>query len=185
MNRLASVRFDRVLADAERAETARVIASADATVSSWSDRPAAGRTYASLRLGTQADVQTLAERLQARVDEPTLVVLSIVTDERRQLDELAAALGGRGRPAGIADCRLDGDALLLELNDAITPLSFLVDVVDVVLGPASGRRIVPLLGLRDETLAALAGATLAEPALDASRTIEIWLDTLRRTGAAR
>ncbi len=184
MNRLASVRFDRVLAEAERAEAARVIASADAKVTSWNSAPAGGRCYALLQLGAQADAQSLGASVRARVDEPPLVVLSVVVRERGDLDALEGALGGPGRPAGVRDCRLAGDALLLELDAAVTPLSLLVDLIDVVLRGAA-RRIFPLLGLCDENLAAFAGATLGEPALDASRLIETWLEPLYAADRAR
>ena len=185
MNRLASVRFDRVLADAERAEAARVMLSAEAKVGSWNVQSAAGRTYALLSLGLETDAQALGGALRARIDEPALVVLSIAVPERRALEALGEALGGAGRPAGVVDCRLAGDALLVELDESSTPLSLLVDLVDVVLRGAGGRSLFPLLGLRDESLAAFAGTTLAEPALDASRLIETWLERLRPAGAAR
>jgi hypothetical protein len=185
LNRLASVRFDRVLADAERGEAARVIASAGAKATSWSGQPAASRTYGLLTLAPQTDAQRLGAALQARVVEPPLLVLSVELRESGELEGLREALGGPGGPAGVVDCCLAGGALLVELDEAVTPLSLLVELIDVVLRGSSGRSIVPLFGLSDDTLAAFAAATLGEPALDASRLIEAWLDRLQRAGAAR
>jgi hypothetical protein len=184
LNRLASVRFDRVLADAERAEAARLLGSSRAKVTSWNGRPVAGRTYALLELAPGADVRAPAATLGASVHEPALVVLAIEVGERAELEALAEALGGAGRPAGVTGCGIAGDVLVVELDETVTPLALLVDLADVVLRGAR-RKIYPLLGLRDESLAAFAGHALSEPSLDASRTIETWLDRLRPAGAAR
>ena len=83
-----------MLADAERGEAARVIASAGAKATSWSGQPAASRTYGLLTLAPQTDAQRLGAALQARVVEPPLLVLSVELRESGELEGLREALGG-------------------------------------------------------------------------------------------
>jgi hypothetical protein len=101
-----------------------------------------------------------------------------VPDHRRRLAALAHALGGPGRPAGVAEATLTEDSLVVELNTATTPLSLVLDLVDVELETAPGRRIVPLIPLTDATLAALARDLVGDPALDLSRLIETYTEPL-------
>jgi hypothetical protein len=90
---------------------------------------------------------------------------------------LEAALGGPGRPAGIARAARDGDAVAVRCDSA-TPLATVVAVIDAVLARAPGRRIELAEPLDDAELAAFAGAMLGEPGLDASRVIETYLEPL-------
>lgn len=177
MKRLASVRYDGVLAPREREEAARSLASAGAEVTSWN--AAAGQTYAHVVFKAEAplDFQT-----SGRLDEPPLTVLRVIPGARADLAIVHDALAGPGRPAGVVDARLDDRALVVELDASRTPLALLVAVVDVALGGAPGRRIAPLLPLDDATLSAFAGAVLGEPDLDPSRLIETHLEPL--TGAS-
>ncbi len=179
MERLASVRFDRVLAKNEGDELTRVLRSAGITAGPWRSPAHSGRTYGTLRFEALRDRAPL-ERLGGRVDEPALTVLEIAPDHPERLGALAAALGGTGAPAGVVDCLPLPAALLIELDEGRTPLATLLDVVDIELEREPGRRITPVLGLGDERLAALAAALLSDPELDASRLIETYTEPMRR-----
>jgi hypothetical protein len=176
LQRFTSVRFERALADRERDDIARLLSSVGATVTSWSVPPAFGRTYALAALDPATGELPLPP--EARADEPPIVPLEIVPLHAVRLAALEAALGGPGRPAGVRECLRSERSLLVELDESITPLSFVVALVDLELEAAPGRRIVPLLGLGDESLAAFAAAALREPDLDASRLIETYSEPL-------
>ncbi len=178
MERLVSVRFDRVLADDERDELTRILRSAGIEAGPWRSPSGSGRTYSLLRFESGAVPEEL-ERLGARAHEPALTILEIAPDRAERASSLAAALGGDGAPSGVLDCLELPASVLIELDEARTPLATVVDVVDIELGGAKGRRITPVLGLSDERLAAFAAALLSDPELDASRLIETYTDSLR------
>jgi hypothetical protein len=115
-------------------------------------------------------------------DGPAPIVLEIVPQHAERLPALLEALGGPGRPAGIVAVEQRGAALRVELDERLTPLRFLVDLVDLELAHAPGRRITPLLPLADESLAAFAAATLAAPEISASRLVESFVEPLLRGG---
>jgi hypothetical protein len=112
------------------------------------------------------------------VREPAAALLEIVPSHRERVRALGEALGGEARPAGILDCFATNESVLLEFDDRITPLSLIVDLVDIELQAAPGRRIVPLFGLSDVALAAFTADLLSEPQLDASRLIETYSEPL-------
>jgi hypothetical protein len=176
LQRFTSVRFERALAQSERDDVGRLLSSVGATVTSWSVLPGFGRSYAlAARDPAAAALPALSE---ARVDEPPILPLEIVPLHAARLPALEAALGGPGRPAGVRECLRSERSLLVELDESTTPLAFVVALVDVELEAAPGRRILPLLGLRDESLAEFAAAVLREPDLDASRLIETYSEPL-------
>ena len=179
MKRSASIRFDDVLAAGEREIAARTLRSAGATVTSWND--AAGHSYAALSIEPEASLVPRPVGLAGRIDEPPLVILRITPAAPARLAALSGALGGEGRPRGVADCRSEGAALIVELDPQTTSLAFVVALIDVELAPWPGRRIEPLLPLGDATLAAFARDVLGEPDLDPGRLIETHLDRLLAT----
>lgn len=178
MERLASVRFDRVLDEDEGDELTRVLGSAGVAAGPWRTPARSGRTYGTLRFEAALD-RTLLERRGGRVDEPPLTVLEIAPERTERVGALAAALGGAGAPAGVVDCLALSASLLVELDETRTPLATLLDVVDIELERAPGRRVTPVLGLSDERLAALAATLLGDPELDAGRLIETYTESLR------
>ncbi|HEY0799089.1 MAG TPA: hypothetical protein VGD50_08050 [Candidatus Baltobacteraceae bacterium] len=140
---------------------------------------ALARTYGLLELDEQADIRAIAHELRAaRVDEPALVVLEITPDHGHRLGPLLGALGGSGKPAGIVEAIPCGRSLVLELDETKSPLSLVLDLVDIELQTAPGRRIVPLLPLSDRTLATLARDLLVDPALDITRIIETYTEPM-------
>lgn len=165
MKRFASVRFDGVLGASERDEITRAYRSAGATVTSWA--ASATRSYVTLAFAPGADDVP-----------PALAVLRVTPRAPCMVRALECALGGAGRPAGSADVYRDGDAVVIELDPERSSVALVVATIDVELGPAPGRTIEALVPLDDATLTAYAGFLLGEPALDASRLIETYLEPL-------
>jgi len=171
-----------MLAPSERAAAVAALDSAGAKVTSWGDG-GADRTYARLQLAETADLERVRAAVGARVDEPALTVLRIIPREAERLPALLQAFAGPGRPAGVVEAKLCDGALCVELDERATPLRFLVDVVDLELAFAPGRRIVTLLPLGDVSLTTFAAATLAAPEIGASRLVESYVEPLLRGGA--
>jgi hypothetical protein len=182
--RFASVRYDGVLGPSERDETVRSLRSTGVDVTSWN--VAAGRTYFRARLAAGAEPAALASRGAAvRVDVPPLAILRVRPLWPAALPGVRNALAGAGRPAGMVEVRPDGaGALVVEFDCRGTAPALVVALIDAELKAAPGRRIEPLLPLEDDVLAALAGALLAEPAIDGSRLIETYLEPLLQAGRA-
>ncbi len=164
MKRFASVRFDGVLGPSEREEATRAYRSAGATVTSWAASGA--RSYA-----------TLAFAPDDRSMPSPLAVLRITPSGPRDLRALEIALAGRGLPAGISDAYRDDNAVVIEFDPGRSPLALVVATIDAELA-AAGRTIEEIVPLDDATLAAYAGFLLGDPALDASRLIETYLEPL-------
>jgi hypothetical protein len=182
LNISATARFDRVLTHSERAAAVRALDSVGAKVASWATSRS-GRTYALLEIANDASIDSIRAAIEARIDAPPSVVLDVVPRDRDRVDALTKALSGAGAPAGVNDVRSSGDALTLELDDAVTPLRLIVDVIDAELEPSPGRQIVPLFPLSDATATAFAAATLRAPEIDVTRLLETYSEPLLRSGA--
>jgi hypothetical protein len=175
VKRFAGVRFADVLAANERDATSRSIASAGASVTSWN--VAAGRTYArlSFEAGT-LDESTLRDALPSAVTTiPPCTIVCVTPD--RPSRELVHALCGPGRPLGIVSSAVEAHTTVIDVDTRTTPLSTIVALVDASLA-GLGRRIEPLFSLRDDELADVASAVLGDPAIDATRLIETYLEPL-------
>jgi hypothetical protein len=182
LERSASARFERVLAPSERAAAVAALDSAGAKVTSWGSART-GKDFAQLALSANADLEAVRGAVNARIDEPALTILEIVPREPHRLDALLRALAGPGRPAGVVEATLGGEAICVELDERTTPLRLLADIVDVELASAPGRSIAPILPLGDASLTAFAAATLAAPEIDSSRLVETYVAPLLRGGA--
>jgi hypothetical protein len=170
VNGSLSVRFDAVLDDNE-----------PGLFGVWSPHPASGRTYGALEYSGASPRAAIERRFPgARVSEPALCVLEIEPAHPAACERLREALAGPGGLGGVIDARVcEGRLVLLELDETRTELSLVVDLIDATLGAvAPGRVIRPLLGLRDETLAAFAAATLGASEIDRTRLIETYLEPL-------
>jgi len=106
----------------------------------------------------------------------------IVTRTVNLADPLARAnvvdaLRGPGGPVGVIDVALDGPALTVRFDDAVTAPDLIDDLVAIesVFVPARTERELAL----DEA-AAIAAAGLGDPELDATRIIETHLSEQTR-----
>lgn len=149
-------------------------------LTSWNALPQLEREYALLALPAGAEAEAAARYLRAAGLQARsgLLVLEIVPLHAHRLEALQHALGGAGRPAGVVDAALTEKSLVLELNPSLTPLCLLVDLVDVELESAPGRRIRSLFALSDDVLTAFARDRLGDPRIDASRLIETYVAPL-------
>ncbi len=185
MKRLGSLRFDGSLAKAQRDVVAHALTSSGIEVASWTEAASTPRTYAALRLKSDAethpDPNAAAEIVSrsgaARFDEPALLALEIRPRDPSRLPALRHALEAPGRPAGVLDVAAGTNALVLEL-DARASLRLVLDVIDCELTPSPGRTIIPLLPLSDEALATFAATGLGVLDLDARRLIETFSEPL-------
>lgn len=180
MRRALSLRYDRVLAGSEREALASVLISLAVTPTSWSLATQLERTY--LRCEYEGEVPaaaSLAPTGCACLHAPPLVVLEVIPAGGAGLAALEQALGGAGRPLGIVSCERSEIGLVVELEDAVTPLDLVVALVDAELR-GRPRRIVPLMPLEDGVLARFAGARLSVDGLDASSLIETHAEPLLR-----
>jgi hypothetical protein len=176
LKQFASVRFADVLAASERAAATRTLRSAGATPTSWNE--AAGRTYALVELAApDACERTIAAFPDARVSAPPDVVLRVTPDLARRLPALIATFGGAGRPVGVVASAIETAAIVVEVDVRTTPLATIVALVDVETGERA-RRIEPVLPFDDDTLASFAGSLLGEPALDATRILEPYVEAV-------
>jgi hypothetical protein len=179
VNRIAGVRIDGVLAEEEREVVAQVMSSLGAHPSSLRSHGRLGRTYGLLELDEHCDLALLSKALaDARFTEPPPAIVEIVPDHERRLPALVHALGGPGRPAGVLDAVSTAHSLVLEIDVTKTALSLILDIVDVELQTAPGRRIIPIIPLTDTMLAALARDLVGDPALDISRLIETYTEPM-------
>jgi hypothetical protein len=165
-----------VLGDDERGLFERGVTSRWVHLASWAPHPPSGRTYARLTFsGPSPREAILAAYPAAEVREPALCVLAISVDDATARARVRDALGGPGAPVGILDAREIEGGIAIELDDVRTPLTLVVDLIDLETA-GSGRRIEPLAGLRDETLAAFAATALATPQIDRVRIVETHLE---------
>jgi hypothetical protein len=169
------VTYDSVLAADERDSASRELASAGATATSWN--VAAGRTYAALACDPDASLEATTSP-GIRFYEPSLVALRVEPDAARSVPALYEAFSGPGRLAGVLDARVDGPAVVIEIDASRTSLALVVAAIDAELSSSPGRRIASLLPFDDATLVAFAGALLSEPDLAVSRLIETHLEPL-------
>ncbi|MGH7708275.1 MAG: hypothetical protein ACREM8_03510 [Vulcanimicrobiaceae bacterium] len=171
---MASARFDAALDERRRTALALTVTSCGGTLGPWAEPRELRRTYAGLRFDSAAVRDRCDAALgDARIDEPPLVALEIVPAVPARLSNLMQALGGTGRPRGVRDCTVGGSTLVVEFDPAITPLAFVIDVIDVV---APERQIRPLLPVSDATLARFAADVLGVRELAADRIIEPYVE---------
>ncbi|GAC1523757.1 MAG: hypothetical protein NVS2B8_06600 [Vulcanimicrobiaceae bacterium] len=177
VNRFASVTFDGVLAARERDVVSRTLGSLGVITSSWAT--GIGRSFASVTCEPHADLEAAHAAVpQARIDEPPLVVFRIRPRFTDRVGPLADALGGPGAPTGVRAVRRDARDVEVVFDARVTSPVVVLGLVDVECRGQALRQIEPLVALADATLAAIAGAALGEPDLDASRLIETHLEPL-------
>ena len=129
---------------------------------------------------SDASLEEIGSLLKARVGEPALLVLDVTPRDPERIPALLQALGGPGRPGGVVEARAGGDSLTLEVDESLSPLRVIVDLIDAELEGSPGRRIAPLFGLGDASLTAFAAATLHAPEIDVARLIETHTEPLLR-----
>ncbi|MBV9104079.1 MAG: hypothetical protein JO060_10850 [Candidatus Eremiobacteraeota bacterium] len=163
-----------------------VVGDHGARLSGWGTHAEAGVTYALVEDVTDDGVRAFRRRFSAvRIDEPPLIVLDVEVCDPNAIPRLRQALAGRAAPVGVVSALRTISGVLIELDDARTPLAFLMDLIDAEVGPGpAARRICPLLELPDRALVRLAAATLHVPELDETRLIETYSEPLLKRARA-
>jgi hypothetical protein len=109
----------------------------------------------------------------ARWYDAEIIALAIEPLPADALPVLAEALGGRGAPAGICECRIDESRLVVEFFPGVTPPALLVRIIDVELRRFGGARRTQLLSpLSIRTAAAIAAQGLQSPEIGTDRILE-------------
>ena len=110
--------------------------------------------------------------MRADAETEQVVCLEIEPRDRGLLGALRDALGGPGAPAGVLRCSAGPRCIRLEFDPRRTPLSFIIDLIDVTLESSAGRTIALRSKLDDATLCLLAGDLLGLTDLEPSRILE-------------
>jgi len=110
----------------------------------------------------------------SQMDLPGIVAFDVLPKDASQRDAIAHALKGA---VGIVRCGPFGDGVRVEVLTAMIVEA--IDAIDAAAGGREGRTIVPLCRLSDDSLAALAAASLQHPPMRGDRIIEWHLERLR------
>ncbi len=177
MQRVVSARIDGLLAERELETVFRALSAHGGRLIAVHSHAELRRTYLALALPEAVDVETVGREIGAvRVDSPALAVWEIVPAHTERLAALEHALGGPGRPLGVVEATRTAHSLIVAFDGTRTAPILVLDIVDVELEPAPGRRILPLLPWDDDLLTAFARDRLGDPALDRSRLIESYIE---------
>lgn len=183
----AGLRFDVAIERAGAATTDRALVCVSATATSWKIHAESHRTYvrSSLTASGSGALQAVAlAAAGARVSVPPIVALDVRPARAADAPLLARALAGPGGPAGVRDVAAYDGGLVVELDDAVTPLAVAIAFLDATLA-GRGRTVVPLLPLEDGTLAAFASGLLGDVALARDRIMETYVNEAGPAPAAR
>lgn len=97
-------------------------------------------------------------------------------EDAHQRAAVAAAFTGPGKPAGVHECSVAGDELIIRLDAAITPPSLVRHLAEIELRRPSSSPA----GLDDAALARLVAAAIRDPELDEGRILEVRVPELDR-----
>jgi hypothetical protein len=162
------LRFETALDQDDRAAFERALAPLDAAISCWVSRPDIARTFAVAENAAAFELLRIAPG--AAVDEPARCVFEITPADAAHVSRLLEALAGAGRPVAVTEAIGSGTSVVVIWDDAIAPLSLLIDLAGVETGDR--RRITPLLPLGDRALGQLGAALLGIRDFDERRFIE-------------
>ncbi|HEY8296736.1 MAG TPA: hypothetical protein VIG32_01765 [Candidatus Baltobacteraceae bacterium] len=135
------------------------------------------RTYALLEAGDDIDPDALIERIPGgRLYDEAIIALAIEPSPVDALRACESALGGRGRPAGIAGCDRFESTLVLEVRPSVTPFALVSTILDIELRRTGGTRRTQLLSpLPLNVTARIAADGLQAPEIAADRVLEALL----------
>lgn len=163
-------RFSGSLLRDARQTLVRAVESLGGTLDSWEEAADVGRTYAALR--GPAELEGLGATLPGATIG-AFSALEVSDASERALRALTEAFTGPSRPTGIRDCIRGKQSVVVEFDDAVTSLGFILDIIDV---HARHRTVRLLLPISDRTLAAFVGDELAIAHLDHTRIVEHHLE---------
>jgi len=105
-----------------------------------------------------------------------LLRVALRIDDADARDAVRAAIFGAGRPAGVVGCEAQENELIIDVNDATTPIELVLTIADLELQRFGLSRRARLIGeLPDATAVRIAAAGLGEPELTVARLLETYL----------
>ncbi len=166
-----TIRFDAAPDVAERAALERSIAAAAGRVA-WRSDAATGRTYGLIETPESTEFAVSGTSFARAI-----IALAVTPRPPEAFPALLEALGGAGRPAGIASCeRVAGD-LVLEWDPSVSAVSLVIAVLDTELRRFSGARVARSLApLPDAVTAMVAAGGLGAPEIGPDRILETYLE---------
>jgi hypothetical protein len=177
MPEFVTVRFSRLLSAADRARLDTVCAANGAGCVAFAESRAFARTYARLRIPSAADCDTMLAALEPdTIRGAETTVLQLTLSSPRGAEYLTAALRC-GAPAGLLEVAARGSDLLLEVDDSLTPLTLILELVDVELATIGEQRTGnTLLPLTDAAVARTLAHVWNAPEIGTNRILETYLD---------
>jgi hypothetical protein len=141
-----------------------------------SSRPA--RTYGLLRWATHDGVSEFSVPAGVTAYPTAIIALAVFPAVPEALPFLEQALGGPGRPAGVASCEsYDGSAAIVEWDMDRTPAQLVLDLIDVECARFGGGRTAALLSpLPQAWVARLAAAGLRAPEIVPERILDVLVE---------
>jgi hypothetical protein len=169
-------RVDATLDEQQRTSIAAALRQAGASAR-FGPHNAFARTYALVEADDNVAPETIEQCVaRGRLYDEAIIALAI---EPTPMDALLAcedALGGAGRPAGIAACERVGSHLIVELRPSVTPFSFVATLLGVELRRFGGFRTSVLLApLPEAVTAAIAADGLQAQEIAPDRILETLL----------
>jgi hypothetical protein len=166
-----TLRFTPVPDDAERGTVEAAALRASARVR-W-QRPRYGRQYALIEA---ADGAIIEAPRATRFSGP-VIALAVCPSMPEALPGLYDALGGAGRPAGVAGCDRVGDAVIVEWDLDRTPYETIEALIDTECGIYRSGRVHDLIApLPVAWLARLAAYGLRASEIAPDRVLEVQLE---------
>lgn len=105
-----------------------------------------------------------------------LLRVALRIDDADARDAVRAAVFGAGRPAGVVACETQENELIIDVDDATTPVELVLTIADLELQRFRLPRRARLIGdLPNATAVRIAAAGLGDPELTVARLLETYL----------
>ncbi len=148
--------------------------------SRWRSSVRASRSYGLLELPDGRRNAAVAAASGAIVFDSAIIALAVFPAVAEALPALLAALGGTGRPGGVAACEPIDGGIAIEWDPQRTGAGVVLGIVDVELARFhSGRTAELLTPLPPAWVAEIAADGLRAPSMSSDRILE---DLIERAG---
>ena len=105
-----------------------------------------------------------------------LLRVALRIDDADARDAVRAAVFGAGRPLGVVACETQENELIIDVDDATTPIELVLTIADLELQRFRLPRRARLIGdLPNATAVRIAAAGLGDPELTVARLLETYL----------
>jgi hypothetical protein len=158
-------------------EAAESIVALHAARVEWRRSHACERTYGLVEHAGAACASALRAGTRATVFDPAVIALAVFPSMAEALPPLLDALGGPGRPAGVAGCQAQGLGAIVEWDLDRTSLDVLLGLIDLELERFRAQRATELLTpLPLSWWTRIAAVGLRAPEISAERVLETQLE---------